>query len=356
MTADAFNTTYDAPIRWAISATGAIAHSFACDIAHAQGAHLVAVGSRSPEAARAFGASFGDIRAHGDLAALAADPAIDAVYIASPNSAHLAQASALMRAGKHVLVEKPLAVSVSEARALVAVAADTGRFAMEGLWTLFLPAIDALRAALEDGTLGRIVSVSAELAYAKPFDAASRFFAPSLGGGSALDMGIYPIALTLSLFGTPETVTGAWHAAPTGVDDEARFRLGYGGFAAELACGFRRDGANRYVIRGERATLVVDAPFLKAARLIRLEGGRGEGLLAPGPGRGASLLARVARRLPLPGVTISDYGFAGAGLQFEIAAASAAIRAGRTEHPRMPLARSIEALEIIEAIRALPPS
>ena len=82
----------------------------------------------------------------------------------------------------------------------------------------FLPAIDHLRQILTGNTIGAITRVRGELAYAKTFDGNSRFFAPALGGGSLLDLGVYPIALTLSLFGSPRTVAGRWSAAPTGVD------------------------------------------------------------------------------------------------------------------------------------------
>ncbi len=337
-------------VRWGIAGTGTIANSFAADFRFAPHASLVAVSSRSAQKAESFAARFGGLRSYQGIEALAAAPDIDAIYIASPNAEHLQQATLALAAGKAVLVEKPLTTSSADARALANAAAG-GTFAMEALWTCFLPAISRVRELLAAGTLGAIRHVRAELAYEKPFDAGSRFFDPALGGGSLLDLGIYPIALCLNLFGEPRSVDGSWKRAPTGVDTSAKVNLAYDGFSAALGCGFDRNGHNRFVIEGERGTLVIDAPFLKASRLLVSTGGPARKLLAFN-GKAAY---RLARHLPLPGLTRHDHHFPGSGLQFEIEAASAAILEGRGEHPSMPLSASIKALEIIETIRAKTP-
>lgn len=336
-------------VRWGIAGTGTIANSFAADFRFAPHASLVAVSSRSAQKAESFAARFGGLRSYQGIEALAAAPDIDAIYIASPNAEHLQQATLALAAGKAVLVEKPLTTSSADARALATGAGGT--FAMEALWTCFLPAISRVRELLAAGTLGAIRHVRAELAYEKPFDAGSRFFDPALGGGSLLDLGIYPIALCLNLFGEPRFVDGTWQRAPTGVDTSAKIKLAYDGFGAALGCGFDRNGHNRFVIEGERGTLVIDAPFLKASRLFVSTGGPARKLLAFN-GKAAY---QLARHLPLPGLTRHDHHFPGSGLQFEIEAASAAILEGRGEHPSMPLSASIKALEIIETIRAKTP-
>ncbi len=338
-------------VRWGIAGTGTIANSFASDFRFAGNATLVAVSSRSASNAAAFATRFGGIRSSHDIGALAAAPDIDAVYIASPNALHRDHAALFLAAGKAVLVEKPLTTSVADARALEDAAAISGTFAMEALWTCFLPAIAEVRALLRAGRLGTIRHVRAELAYEKPFDANSRFFDPALGGGSLLDLGIYPIALCLNLFGQPKSIGGTWRSAPTGVDVSADARLAYDGFDADLRCGFDRNGHNRFVIDGDRGTLVIDAPFLKASRLFVATSAPARNLLTST----GEAFFRAARRIPLPGLKRFDHAFPGNGLQFEIEAASAAILDGRREHALMPLSRSIEALEIIEAIRAKAP-
>jgi predicted dehydrogenase len=344
-------------VRWGIAGTGVIANSFASDIQFAGNAVLAAVYSRSQEKADAFAKRFGGIAPHSSIEAFAADPEIDAVYVASPNAVHLEHAIVFLSADKAVLVEKPLTTSFDDARSLSALAAAKGLFAMEGLWTCFLPAIAKARALLDGEALGRIRHVTAELAYEKPFDPTDRFFDAKLGGGSLLDLGIYPLSLCLNLFGRPHTIDGRWQSAPTGVDLSAEMRLAYTGFNAHLACGFDRDGDNRFVIDGDRGTLVIDAPFLKASRLFLASNGLVRKVIAPrGQGLWAKTLTRAARRVSLPGLQRFDLPFPGNGLQFEIEAASAAILEGWHEHILMPTSRSVQAIEIIETIRALPPS
>lgn len=335
-------------VRWGIAGTGTIANSFAEDIAFAGNATLAAVASRNPAKAEAFSARFGGIESYRDIQEMAEAHALDAIYIASPNAVHLEQARLFLAAGKAVLVEKPLTTSLADARALATAAASSGTFAMEALWTCFLPAISRVRELLAEGRLGAIRHVQAELAYLKPFDAGSRFFDPALGGGSLFDLGIYPIALCLDLFGQPKSVDGSWKRAPSGVDIAAELQLAYPGFEAHLSSGFNRNGSNRFVIEGERGTLVIDAPFLKASRLFFASRGPARTLL----GSTADTVFKIARRVPLPGVQRFDHRFPGNGLQFEIEAASAAILAGHREQAVMPLSRSIAAIEIIESIRA----
>lgn len=345
------------PLKWAVLGTGSIATTFAKDIQLTENAALVAVCSRTPETATAFSNRFGGLRIIADIDSLAADPLIDAVYLATPNTAHFEQARTLLNGGKPVLIEKPLVTTAAQARALADLAAKKQTFAMEGLWTVFLPAIGRLRQLLASKAIGAITGIHAELAYAKAFDGNSRFFAPSLGGGSLLDLGVYPIALTLALFGSPKTVTGRWSAASTGVDMSADVALRYDGFQAKLSCGFDRNGANRFVVEGETGSLVIEAPFLRASRIILTRNRVVHHLAVPsGSSRLARATGKIAARLPLPGLTVYRHGFPGDGLQFEIAAASRAILEGQHQQPEMPLNVSAEALDIIETVRSLPPS
>ncbi|MBP1861141.1 Gfo/Idh/MocA family protein [Rhizobium herbae] len=342
-----------ATVKWAVLGTGAIASTFADDIRLAENAELVAVCSRTVEAATNFSQRVGPLRIIADIEALAGDPLVDAVYLATPNTAHFDQAWTLLNAGKPVLIEKPLVTMAAQARSLAELAANQQTFAMEGLWTVFLPAIDRVRSLLADNTIGAITGIRAELAYAKTFDGNSRFFSQVLGGGSLLDLGIYPIALVLALFGSPQSIAGRWLAAPTGVDMSADIRLGFGAFEASISCGFDRNGGNRFIIEGEAGRLVIDAPFLRANRILVTRNRLANYVAAPPrSGRLSRAISKIARRLPLPGLTVHEHGFPGSGLQFEIEAASKAILEGKREHPLMPLGASIAALDIIETILA----
>lgn len=342
-------------VRWAVVGTGDIASTFADDIRLCSNAELVAVCSRTSDKAAGFSHRFGPLEIVPTIEALAAAPGIEAVYIATPNTAHFDTAMTLITAGKPLLVEKPLTTTAAQARALAQGSANSNVFVMEGLWTVFLPAVAHLRQIVNDGVIGAIRSVRGELAFLKTFDPNSRFFSPELGGGSLLDLGIYPIALTLSLFGNPQAVTGHWRQAGSIVDMSAEAILSYRDFQAHLSCGFDRDGTNRFMIEGTKGTLAIDAPFLKASRLLLARTGLARKLVMPeGNGIASRVLGKLARTLPLPGVRTYDHAFSGNGLQFEIEAASRAILDGKTSEPSMPLDASVAALEIIETILSRP--
>jgi predicted dehydrogenase len=357
MNTTANNRQPPSTVRWAVLGTGTIASTFAEDIRWAGNAELVAVCSQTAEAAAAFSQRFGGLRMLTSIETLAADAEIDAVYLATPNTAHFKQAQSLLRAKVPVLVEKPLVTTAAEARHLARLARETNTFAMEALWTVFLPAVDRVRTLVADNAIGTVTGVRAELGYVKAFDGDSRFFSKALGGGSLLDLGVYPIGLTLALFGFPQAVSGRWRAAPTGVDVSAEIRMKYPGFDATLSCAFDRNGSNRFIIEGDKASLVIDAPFLRASRIIAARNPLARHLaIPPGSGRLSHLIGKAGRRLPLPGLTVHEHGFPGNGLQFEIEAASRAILEGKCEQPLMPLETSIAVLEIIETILAQPAS
>ena len=344
-------------VRWAVLGTGTIASSFAQDIRLAGNAELVAVCSRTTDAAAAFSQRVGGLRVLPSIEALATDAQIDAVYLATPNTAHFEQAQSLLRAKKPVLVEKPLVMASAEARRLAELAGEMKTFAMEALWPVFLPAIDRARSLIADNAIGSVTGIRAELAYARTLDLNSRFFSKALGGGSLFDLGVYPVGLTLALFGFPQAVSGRWRAAPTGVDMSAEIQLNYPGFDASLACAFDRNGSNRFIIDGDEGSLVIDAPFLRATRIIVTKNPVARHLaIPPGSSRLSRFAGKVARKLPLPGLTVHDHDFPGKGLQFEIEAASKAILEGKHEHSLMPLGASIAALEIIETVLAQPAS
>jgi len=344
-------------VRWAVIGTGTIASTFAKDIRLAGNAELVAVCSRTAEAASTFSQRFGGLRILPNIEALAADAEIDAVYLATPNTAHFKQAQSLLRAKIPVLVEKPLVTTAAQAQHLAQLARETNTVAMEALWTVFLPAVSRVRTLLADNAIGAVTGIRAELAYVRAFDRDGRFFSKALGGGSLLDLGAYPIGMTLALFGFPQAVTGRWRAAPTGVDMSAEIKLEYSGFDASLSCAFDRNGSNRFVIEGDQGSLMIDAPFLQASRVIVTRNPVARHLaIPPGSGLLSGLVGKMGRKLPLPGLTVHDHNYPGNGLQFEIEAASKAILEGKCEQPLMPLGTSIAALEIIETVLAQPAS
>ena len=202
----------DEPIRWGILATGKIAHTFADDLLLVPDATLVAVGSRRLEAAQAFAAAYDapqkaqqpdapSIKAYGSYEEFVADPDIDVVYIASPHGLHLEHATLAFEAGKHVLSEKAITLTVADAETMVARAREHDRFLMEAMWTACHPAIHTLRARLSSGEFGRPRQLHAELGFRVDDGPESRMLDPRLGAGALLDMGIYPLTFAHLLLG-----------------------------------------------------------------------------------------------------------------------------------------------------------
>jgi predicted dehydrogenase len=333
--------------------TGTIAGLFAADLSLLPQARLAAVHSRSRDKAQAFGSGFGPAAAYDDEAAFLADPAVEAVYIATPNHLHVAQALAVIAAGKPVLIEKPIALKSGDVEIIAEAAQARGVFAMEALWSRFLPAVRAAREHIAAGGIGPVKRIRADLSYAHQPEPGSRFFDPQLGGGAALDLGVYPLSLTLHLLGEPQTVSGRWLKAGTGVDLRSEFRLDYAGATAELSCGFDRTGANRFLIEGAQGALLLEGPFLKAQRLTVYADPRSA---AAAYGRGQGLATRLLDRLPMSGRRRQSHAFPGRGLQFQVEAAMAAIRAGKTGCAMMPLDESASVLRIIETMLAQPPA
>ncbi|MGH6862272.1 MAG: Gfo/Idh/MocA family protein [Phyllobacterium sp.] len=341
------------PFGWGIIGSGEIAGQFASDLALVPGAILAANHSRTAAGAARFREVHGSRNAYFDLDAFMTDPAVDAVYIATPNSFHLAQALKAVRSGKAILAEKPLAPSHTEASVIQREASRANVFAMEAMWTRFLPAIVAAKAKVDAGAIGIVRKITAELAYDHAYDPRSRFFSRSLGGGASLDLGVYCVSLAMHILGQPQKVSGTWHAAPNGVDMSSQITLHYNQAVAQLACGFDRQGINHFVIEGTRGAIRLNGPFLKAQRLTVYHGLARQAPFGPLSGP-SGIAGKILDRIPVPGRTVEDYPFEGHGLHFEARAVMEAMRRGETNSSIMPIADSVNALRAINIVLAQP--
>jgi len=262
-------------IRWGIAGTGRIASDFVRDIANIDDAVVVAVGSRTREGAEAFAGARGIPRAHGSIEDLAADPGVDVVYVAGIHPVHRDHAVTMMRAGKHVLVEKPLAMDAAEVDTLTAASRETGRFLMEAMWMRFNPLHVELKRRLDAGEFGRVLSVESDFSFAAPRNPSHRLFDPAKGGGSLLDVGIYPINLAWWWVGEPAAWTATGKIGPTGVDESVAMELTWpGGTTARLTCGSTADGTRTSTITCESATIVIPSPSHSSpvAEIVRADG------------------------------------------------------------------------------------
>ena len=206
-------------IRWGVVGPGAIATSFADAMQLTDGGTIVAVASRSAERAAVFGDRYGVPARYGDYESLAADPEVDVVYVATPQSRHEPDTLSLLRAGKHVLCEKPFALNARQAATMIEEARSRGLFLMEAIWSRFLPAYRSLVEVIGEHRIGEPLLVEADFGFRRPHEPEHRLFDLALGGGGLLDLGIYPLQLCSLVLGTPEHVVADGVVGETGVDE-----------------------------------------------------------------------------------------------------------------------------------------
>ncbi len=221
------------PLRWGILAAGGIARKFAADIPQHTASTVVAVGSRSRERAEEFATANGVARAHGSYEDLVADPEVEAVYVASPHSEHRDHALLAIEAGKHVLVEKSFTRNAAEAREVLDAARERGVFAMEAMWSRFLPHMVALRQTIASGAIGDVVTLVAS--HGQPIAHVPRMARPELAGGALLDLGIYPVAFAFDVLGEPSSVHATGWLTDAGVDATLAITFGYERAVAQLS-------------------------------------------------------------------------------------------------------------------------
>ena len=197
-------------VKWGIISTGSIAGRFAEVLNKMDSANsLGGVASRDAGKAKAFALEFNAPAHYGSYEELAADPAIDAIYIATPNSLHYEHACLCLNAGKHVLCEKPFTTNASQARDLYAKAREKKLFLMDGMWIVHTPLLQKLRSLLDDGIIGDIQHIRADFGFTTTGARKDRMLDSSLGGGALLDVGVYNIGFAHFVMGSMPSVIKA---------------------------------------------------------------------------------------------------------------------------------------------------
>lgn len=315
------------PIRWGILGTGSIAAQFARGLAELNDASLVAVGSRTADAAAAFAQTFGVARSHASYAALANDPDVDVIYIATPHSLHKENTLLCLEAGKAVLCEKPFAINAQEAAEMIIAARSRGLFLMEAMWTRFLPHMARLRELIAAGTIGELRVLQADFGFRASFDPQSRLFDPALGGGALLDVGIYPVSLASMLFGAPTRIASMASLGATGVDEQSAMLFGYAdGQLAILSQATRTSTPHEALLLGTSGRIRVHSSWWRATTMTLSVVGKPDELIeAPAPGN---------------------------GYNYEAAEVGRCLRAGLTESPTMSLDETLAIMRTLDAVRA----
>jgi predicted dehydrogenase len=315
------------PLGWGLIGTGGIAEMFAADLMFTDSGRAAAVGSRHLDSANRFADEFDIPNRHASYEALVADPDVDVVYVATPHPMHHANALLALHAGKPVLVEKAFTMNAAEAVELVAVARAEGLFLMEAMWTRFLPHIAEIRRLLAEGALGDIVSVTADHGQWFVKDPDFRLFAPELGGGALLDLGVYPVSFASMVLGKPDRIVSLIEPAFTGVDGQTSMLFGYAsGAQAVLTCTSSAKSPTRAAIVGTDARIEIEGDFYAPTSF--------------------TLISRTGER------TYFDSQPEGRGLWHQAEAVARCLREGQLESPLMPLDESVSIMETMDDVLA----
>lgn len=214
-------------VRWGIIAPGKIANRFADDMKFVSDSEIVAVASRDIQKAHAFAEKFSIEKAYGSYFDLVKDSDVDVVYIASPHPWHHEHGILCLENGKHVLCEKPIAMNSAQFENMAYCAANNNRFLMEAMWTRFIPSYIKCRELISNGEIGEIKHIQADFSFKAEVDLSKRVYNKELGGGSLLDIGIYPVFIALDLLGIPEQILSSAIISKTGIDQSCSIIFNY---------------------------------------------------------------------------------------------------------------------------------
>lgn len=238
---------------------GHIAHRFAGVLKTLEQHNLTAVAARDQSRADAFTAQYQAGRAYGSYQELIDDPAVEGIYIAVTHNFHFDIIKNCLEHGKAVLCEKPMVITLQEARTLTDLARQNNVLLMEAMWSRYLPAFLKARSWVEEGRIGELRLIQASLCYKFPFDPLHRLFNPDLAGGSLYDLGVYPIDFAIGIAGqAPDQSSCVMHLCPTGVDDAVAMSLSFPRFAqACLSCGTSVYSNTDAMIFGTEGSIIV---------------------------------------------------------------------------------------------------
>ena len=226
--------------KWGILAPGKMSAKFTADLKLLDNVELYAVGSRDAGRAEIFAKDHGFKKFYGSYEELAADKEVEVIYIASPHSHHYEHTMLCLKYRKAVICEKAFALNSREAEEMISEAARQKAFLMEALWPPFQPIYKKMNEVLQSGLPGRIIHLNARFGFQPPFNPDDRKFNLDLGGGSLLDIGIYPVIDTLYFMGVPDKVIAKASFSETGSEDSISIIFGYkDGRMATLYSSFR---------------------------------------------------------------------------------------------------------------------
>lgn len=311
-------------LRWGILSTGVIARNFA-ETAKAMGDEVIlhAVASRTLEKANAFADEFGIEKRYGSYAALAADPDVDIVYVATPHSRHYEDMKLLIEAGKPILCEKSFTANAVQAQEIYALAREKGVFVMEAFWTKLIPIYREVEAWIASSRIGEIRTLTAQYGYTTGREV--RKFDAELAGGTLLDIGVYAIGFACMMLGYSfDDIQSQLIMNPQKTDAIDAILMRRGQAVAQLTCAIGAYIPLHAAVYGTKGW--IDVPDFKNPQRVTLH---------------ADGEAPVVLERP----------FEVNGFEYEIREAMDCVRAGKLESSLMTAEQSIAVMRMMDEIR-----
>ncbi len=315
-------------IQWGIIGPGHIAEKFASDLQHVDGSELYAVASRDHGRAKDFAERYHAKMAYGSYSEIVKDKNVDIVYIATPHPAHCENTMLCLNHGKAVLCEKPFAMNLQEANKMVEASRRNRVFLMEAMWSRFNPVLSKVGEIVRSGELGKVLQLRADFGFHAPHNPESRVFNPALGGGSLLDVGIYPIFLSHFLLGTPVQIQAEAVLNEQGTDNSCGMVMRYDhGALSLLSSSVVVTTEQTAFISCENGSIEIPEHWHRAGKAIIRVSGQ--------PDR------------------IINTGFEGWGYQFEAMEAARCLRAGVSESEFLSLDFSLDMMKTLDTVRKI---
>jgi predicted dehydrogenase len=312
--------------KWGILAPGKMSAKFTKGIKLLKNAELYGVGSRDLQRAILFARDYGFRKYYGSYEELAADPRLEIIYIASPHSHHFEHTMLCLKNGKHVICEKAFAINSKEVEVMISEAKKRNLFLMEALWPPFQPFYKKAQEIIRSGILGKIFYLDGYFSFIPPYDPEDRKFNLALGGGSLLDIGIYPVIDALTFLGVPSEIKASAVFGKTGSEESLSIIFTYpDGRMASLYSSFRTSIGIGCELYCEKGNLIVS--------------------------RGRDMNQRVI--LALHGEEKQEFVFnpPAMGYHWEAEEVMKCLDEGRTESPVVPLSFSHDLMKTLDRIR-----
>jgi len=312
---------------WAILGCGKIARKFSSDLKILPNAKLYATASRNVEKAQAFAGEFGFKKAYGSYGEMLNDPLVDVVYVATPHSFHHEHTLLCLKHKKAVLCEKAFAINKNEAEEMIACAKENNTFLMEAFWTMFQPSFVKAMEIIRSGELGKLKMVRSDFAFNGEFNPDNRLYNVALGGGSLLDIGIYPVFAALTSLGKPELVKTLVDFSPTGSEESISMIFKYkGGEMACLTSGFASFSPTQTEYWFENGYMILNPRWFTPTNITVKKNGQDEEILHSGHEEGW-------------------------GYQYEAAHVMKCLGSGKIESDRMSWKMSLDLMETLDRVR-----